>query len=102
MISFNRYNGWYANAGSTVQIAHNVIEEATNWYRLHSKPVLMSEYGADTIAGLHLVSKHFTVHINNQLSLSADILIETLLGDALIALNCPQPDIGLYIERTHK
>ncbi|CAB3220697.1 unnamed protein product [Arctia plantaginis] len=54
VIMFNRYNGWYSNSGSTVQIAHNVIEEATNWYRLHSKPVIMSEYGADTIAGLHL------------------------------------------------
>lgn len=54
VISFNRYNGWYRDPGSTAQITHNVIEEATNWHRLHNKPVIMTEYGADTIAGLHL------------------------------------------------
>ncbi|CAH0585620.1 unnamed protein product [Chrysodeixis includens] len=54
VISFNRYNGWYASPGQTVQITHNVVEEASAWHRLHRKPVIMTEYGADTIAGLHL------------------------------------------------
>lgn len=54
VISFNRYNGWYANPGSTIQITQNVIDEATYWHRLHNKPIIMTEYGADTLAGLHL------------------------------------------------
>ncbi|XP_022813870.1 beta-glucuronidase [Spodoptera litura] len=58
VISFNRYNGWYANPGQTAQITNNVVEEATNWHRIHNKPVIMTEYGADTIAGLHLYPEY--------------------------------------------
>lgn len=36
-------------------ITGRVIDEATAWHAKHNKPVLMSEYGADTIEGLHLV-----------------------------------------------
>lgn len=36
-------------------ITQNVITEATNWHKKYQKPVLMSEYGADTIEGLHIV-----------------------------------------------
>jgi beta-glucuronidase len=56
VISFNRYNAWYANSGRTDTITHNVKEEALNWHNKYNKPVLMTEYGADTMAGLHLVS----------------------------------------------
>lgn len=43
-------------------ITQNVITEATNWHSKHQKPVLMSEYGADTIEGLHIVSTTECVH----------------------------------------
>jgi beta-glucuronidase len=56
VISFNRYNAWYFNSGRTDTITQNVIQEAQNWHKKHNKPVLMTEYGADTMAGLHLVS----------------------------------------------
>lgn len=36
-------------------ITGRVVDEATAWHIKHNKPVLMSEYGADTIEGLHLV-----------------------------------------------
>ncbi|RZF35643.1 hypothetical protein LSTR_LSTR010758 [Laodelphax striatellus] len=55
IISFNRYNSWYQNTGRLETIRGNVEEEATSWHKKYNKPVLMSEYGADTIAGLHLV-----------------------------------------------
>ncbi|XP_044728387.1 beta-glucuronidase-like isoform X2 [Chrysoperla carnea] len=54
IISFNRYNGWYSNAGRIDLIIDNVIREATAWHKKYNKPVLMSEYGADTLNGLHL------------------------------------------------
>ncbi|RZF40679.1 hypothetical protein LSTR_LSTR014018 [Laodelphax striatellus] len=54
IISFNRYNSWYQNTGRLETIRGNVEEEATSWHKKYNKPVLMSEYGADTIAGLHL------------------------------------------------
>lgn len=37
-------------------VRDNVIKEAKHWHEKYNKPVLMSEYGADTIAGLHIVS----------------------------------------------
>lgn len=54
IISFNRYNGWYANPGRLDMITKKVIAEAQGWRARYNKPVLMSEYGADTYEGLHL------------------------------------------------
>jgi beta-glucuronidase len=56
VISFNRYNAWYVNSGRTDTITQNVKEEALNWHEKYNKPVLMTEYGGDTMAGLHSVS----------------------------------------------
>lgn len=36
-------------------ITSRVVAEATAWHQKYNKPVLMSEYGADTMPGLHLV-----------------------------------------------
>jgi beta-glucuronidase len=55
VIGFNRYNGWYSNTGRTDTIHNNVIAEAASWHHKYNKPVMMMEYGADTLAGLHLV-----------------------------------------------
>lgn len=57
IISFNRYNGWYSNAGRVDMITQRVVQEAEAWYKKYNKPVLMSEYGADTYEGLHIVSE---------------------------------------------
>jgi len=61
VIGFNRYNGWYSNTGRTDTICNNVITEATSWHHKYKKPVMMMEYGADTLAGLHLVCKHIII-----------------------------------------
>ncbi|XP_077273342.1 beta-glucuronidase isoform X5 [Temnothorax americanus] len=53
VISFNRYNAWYNNAGRMDMITDRVQGEAEAWHRKYNKPVLMSEYGADTMPGLH-------------------------------------------------
>ncbi|XP_034941701.1 beta-glucuronidase [Chelonus insularis] len=53
IISFNRYNAWYHNTGRLNMITENVKSEAEAWFAKHNKPVLMSEYGADTMPGLH-------------------------------------------------
>lgn len=54
IISFNRYNSWYQNTGRTDMIVERVIQEARSWHEKYQKPVLMSEYGADTLEGLHI------------------------------------------------
>ncbi|XP_043510365.1 beta-glucuronidase [Frieseomelitta varia] len=53
VISFNRYNAWYNNPGRLDAITSRVIGEAEAWHRKYNKPVLMAEYGADTMPGLH-------------------------------------------------
>ncbi|CAG4987138.1 unnamed protein product [Parnassius apollo] len=58
VISFNRYNGWYLETGSLTSITNNVVDEATAWHIKYNKPIIMSEYGADTIAGLHLIPEY--------------------------------------------
>ena len=54
MICVNRYFGWYSQFGRIDQIPSLVTEELANWrQRFPTKPILMSEYGADTVPGLH-------------------------------------------------
>ena len=59
VIGFKRYNAWYTNSRRTDTITQNVIKEAQSWHKKYNKPVLMTEYGADMIAGLHFVSTQF-------------------------------------------
>lgn len=57
-ISFNRYNAWYSNAGQLDMIVNRVVDEAQAWHNKYNKSVVMSEYGADTLAGLHLYPEY--------------------------------------------
>ena len=55
VISLNRYYGWYV---ATAQLgAAEVMLEADlrGWLTRFGKPIMMSEYGADTFPGLHSV-----------------------------------------------
>ncbi|XP_047099076.1 beta-glucuronidase-like [Schistocerca piceifrons] len=54
IIAFNRYNAWYSNGGLTETIVPRVVAEAEGWYARFGKPVFVTEYGADTLEGLHL------------------------------------------------
>lgn len=56
IIGFNRYNGWYSNPGRVDMITNNVVVEAKAWHEKFQKPVMVLEYGADTVEGLHIVS----------------------------------------------
>nr|CAH7731210.1 unnamed protein product [Callosobruchus chinensis] len=53
IISFNRYNGWYQNEGNLDIVASEVVKEAKAWHEKFKKPVIMQEYGGDTLEGLH-------------------------------------------------
>lgn len=55
IVSFNRYNAWYSEPGQLGVVTTNVVQEATAWHERHKKPVIMSEYGADTLEGLHML-----------------------------------------------
>lgn len=53
VICLNRYFGWYSDHGHLEVIGLQLKKELNEWYEKYHKPVIMTEYGADTIAGLH-------------------------------------------------
>jgi beta-glucuronidase len=56
VICLNRYYGWYVALGD-LETAEQYLEgELRGWAGMYDKPILMTEYGADTLPGLHSVS----------------------------------------------
>ncbi|XP_073257738.1 beta-glucuronidase-like [Porites lutea] len=53
VILCNRYYAWYQDCGQTQLISLQLEGELRNWFDKFHKPVIQSEYGADTVAGLH-------------------------------------------------
>lgn len=55
VLMLNRYYGWYENSGD-IEAARRILRsELEDWDQQYGKPTLMTEYGADTVAGLHSV-----------------------------------------------
>jgi beta-glucuronidase len=53
VLCINRYHSWYSDPGHLELIEMQVVNELTPWHEHFKKPVIVSEYGADTVAGLH-------------------------------------------------
>lgn len=54
VLALNRYYGWYVQSGDMEAAKIKLREELSGWgERCPGKPIMMTEYGADTIAGLH-------------------------------------------------
>ncbi|OHV45724.1 beta-glucuronidase [Pseudofrankia sp. BMG5.36] len=52
VIMLNRYWGWYLNTGDLAGAETNWQAELEAW-AAHGKPIIVTEYGADTVSGLH-------------------------------------------------
>ncbi|MBF0775877.1 MULTISPECIES: beta-glucuronidase [unclassified Streptococcus] len=53
VISLNRYYGWYVHHGDLVKGEQGLRAELNHWQALYpDKPILITEYGADTLPGL--------------------------------------------------
>jgi beta-glucuronidase len=54
VIALNRYYGWYIEGGN-LEVAKTMLrKELAEWVeRCPNKPIMFTEYGADTIAGFH-------------------------------------------------
>lgn len=50
---FNIYFGWYSRMGDVHRCKGLLVEEINRIHAQFGKPILFTEYGADTIAGLH-------------------------------------------------
>lgn len=55
VVSINRYYGWYYDHGDLSVIYDQMTEELNRWHTRFGKPVLITEYGADTVEGLHSI-----------------------------------------------
>lgn len=54
VLALNRYYGWYTEGGEWDKIRLKLREEFDKWKkRCPGKPIMFTEYGADTIAGFH-------------------------------------------------
>lgn len=52
VICLNRYYGWYVSGGDLETAEKALINELDKWEKI-GKPLIFTEYGADTIAGIH-------------------------------------------------
>jgi beta-glucuronidase len=55
VLSINRYYGWYQDTADLESAARHLEAELLEWERSYHKPIVVSEFGADAIAGLHTV-----------------------------------------------
>lgn len=53
VICVNRYLGWYTDHSELEVIDGQLTKDLTDFYDKYKKPVILSEFGADTIEGLH-------------------------------------------------
>ena len=54
VLMINRYYGWYTQTGD-LDGAEQALEEELRGWAAEGKPIIITEYGADTLAGLHAV-----------------------------------------------
>ncbi|XP_060576094.1 beta-glucuronidase-like isoform X2 [Ruditapes philippinarum] len=55
IILVNKYYAWYSDVGHTELIQLQLENDLRHWHAKFNKPMILSEYGADTIAGFHQV-----------------------------------------------
>ncbi|GGD26217.1 beta-glucuronidase [Microbacterium faecale] len=55
VICLNRYYGWYVDNANLSAAETRLERELRGWEETHGKPIIIAEYGADTLAGLHSV-----------------------------------------------
>jgi beta-glucuronidase len=53
VVMLNRYYGWYASSGDLASAERALENEISAWVAAYDKPILFTEYGADTYPGLH-------------------------------------------------
>ncbi|MCL2320844.1 MAG: beta-glucuronidase [Oscillospiraceae bacterium] len=55
VICINRYFGWYIDHGVTDFIEKQMDSELLAWHKKYPKPIIVTEFGADTVAGFHQI-----------------------------------------------
>jgi beta-glucuronidase len=55
VVMLNRYFGWYASPGDLASAEVELEAEIAAWVDAYDKPIIFTEYGADTMPGVHEV-----------------------------------------------
>lgn len=53
VLCLNRYYSWYSDSGHLELVEMQALKSLDYWAKRWNKPLLISEFGADSIAGLH-------------------------------------------------
>ena len=53
LIMINKYHAWYSSTGQLDIVPPLVRRDVLAWRRAFHKPILVSEFGADAVAGVH-------------------------------------------------
>jgi beta-glucuronidase len=53
VVMLNRYYGWYVNSGDLATAELALEDELSAWVAAYEKPIIFTEYGADTFPGVH-------------------------------------------------
>ncbi len=53
VVCVNRYYSWYTDSGNLDVIEIQLEKELKGWYEKFKKPIILSEFGADSIVGFH-------------------------------------------------
>ncbi|XP_070573100.1 beta-glucuronidase-like isoform X2 [Ptychodera flava] len=69
VICLNSYYGWYSDTGHTEVIQLQLEYNLRQWFKKRNKPIIQTEYGAGSIAGIHL---------NPDMAFSEDYQVEVL------------------------
>ena len=56
VICHNHYYAWYEDSGHLELIQLQLEYDLREWFEKFAKPVIQSEYGAGSVAGLHMAS----------------------------------------------
>jgi beta-glucuronidase len=55
VLMINRYYGWYVEPGDLIAAEHGLEAELHEWVDVQGKPIIVTEYGADAMPGLHTI-----------------------------------------------
>ena len=55
VVMVNRYYGWYVDTGNLAAAERNLEAELQGWADTFDKPIIITEYGADTIHGFNSI-----------------------------------------------
>ncbi|CAB4054672.1 uidA [Lepeophtheirus salmonis] len=53
LVGINKYAGWYSDTGHTEVIEEQIYKLINSWWERRKIPIVMTEYGADTLSGFH-------------------------------------------------